>query len=337
MDRKTDSTRTHLRDMLAGVDLQAQRDADSIAGEAQRMRSIGTIAEPERAEQLSWILFADGIQVTLEAGDSGTQVWVQDDAALDAARDRMRAFLASPADPTYAQAIAAGRARVAAAQQDEAKWRRRVRLARASAHGVDGRGWLTLSLFGASILVAAISQLGATWAAISPLLLTNFPASAGLPELWQGQVWRLFTPIVIHFGPMHLLFNLSMWWSWAQRIETHKGFAFFAPFVLATAAFTNLSEYAWALFTDPYTLRAVGGLSGVLYALFGYAWRKPQIDPHEGMSIDSGTAQWMFGWLLLCMTGVLGSVANVAHVSGLVLGVVWAHLDVAWFNWQKRR
>ncbi|HMV69871.1 MAG TPA: rhomboid family intramembrane serine protease, partial [Myxococcota bacterium] len=200
-----------------------------------------------------------------------------------------------------------------------------------------GRGWVTLLLLGASIAVAVRSQLGASWPGYADLLLTNFPPSAGLPELRAGQIWRLFTPITIHFGFMHLGFNLSMWWTWAQRIEGHKGAAFFGTFVLAAAATTNLAEHAWGLLTAPYALRAVGGLSGVLYALFGYGWRKQQIDPHAAMVVDPGTVQWMLGWLVLCMTGLLGSVANVAHVSGLLIGVAWAHVDQAWFQWQKRR
>lgn len=301
------------------------------------MRSIGTITEPERADQLSWVLLAQGIRVDLDQGDEGVRVWVHDDAAVPTAREQMAAFLQSPDDPRYTEVIAAGKAKHANVRADDARWRRRIQLARASAHGVDGRGWLTMILLGASLVVAARSQLGADWTGYSALLLTTFPPSAGLPEVMHGQVWRLVTPIVIHYGVMHLLFNMYMWWTWAQRIETFRGLAFFAPFVLVTAVITNLGEHVWGLLTAPDIPRAVGGMSGVLYGLFGYAWRRQQIDPHAREIVSQDTVQWMLIWLVLCMTGVMGSVANAAHTLGLLTGMAWAHLDLAWFHWQKRR
>jgi GlpG protein len=31
----------------------------------------------------------------------------------------------------------------------------------------------------------------------------------------------------------------------------------------------------------------------------------------------------MLGWLVLCMTGILGHIGNSAHAMGLLVGVVW--------------
>jgi GlpG protein len=42
-------------------------------------------------------------------------------------------------------------------------------------------------------------------------------------------------------------------------------------------------------------------------------------------------------WLLLGFTGVLGPIANVAHLTGLLWGALYAVLDVAWFHRRKRR
>ncbi len=42
----------------------------------------------------------------------------------------------------------------------------------------------------------------------------------------------------------------------------------------------------------------------------------------------------MIVWLFLCMTGVLGNVANSAHVAGLIVGVV---IGVAPHLWRQVR
>ena len=32
-------------------------------------------------------------------------------------------------------------------------------------------------------------------------------------------------------------------------------------------------------------------------------------------------------WLVLCFTGLVGNVANVVHLTGLLMGVAWGYID----------
>ena len=66
-----------------------------------------------------------------------------------------------------------------------------------------------------------------------------------------------------------------------------------------------------------------GGLSGVLYGLFGYIWAKSSLDKFSGLGVSQGTVSILVVWLLLCFTGLVGPVANLAHLGGLVAGVLW--------------
>jgi GlpG protein len=137
-------------------------------------------------------------------------------------------------------------------------------------------------------------------------------------------VWRLVTPIFIHYGPLHLIFNMFWLLDLGAMIETRRGSLFLLVMVLITAAVSNTAQYYlghWGV-RNPF----FGGMSGVVYALFGYAWIKGKLQPQLGVGVSPQTVTIMLLWLVLCMTGLLGAVANAAHVAGLLGGVVFAYV-----------
>jgi GlpG protein len=46
-----------------------------------------------------------------------------------------------------------------------------------------------------------------------------------------------------------------------------------------------------------------GGMSGVNYALFGFAWMTGRLRPHLGIGVAQQTVTVMMVWLFICMTG----------------------------------
>ena len=62
--------------------------------------------------------------------------------------------------------------------------------------------FLTLALIIASVGVALSSSFGADENTLKALFFAT-PGAAGLEEIEAGQVWRLVTPIFIHFGLLH--------------------------------------------------------------------------------------------------------------------------------------
>lgn len=139
--------------------------------------------------------------------------------------------------------------------------------------------------------------------------------------LEQGQYLRLITPIFLHFGLMHLAFN-SIWLAMlGSRIERQQGAIHLLLVVIVCGAVSNMVQYNWS------GSKYFGGMSGVIYALLGYLWIKHKLRPATNMPLPSGIMLFMVGWLLFCMTGVLElavgiAVANAAHLSGLISGLV---------------
>lgn len=298
------------------------------------MRRLGDLPTAAQAHTLRDVLAARGIGADVRE-DGGVEVWVHDDARLAEARELLASFLADPR--AFTAEVAAGQAKQAERSARDAAWRNRLRHARRSIHGADGRGWVTIGVLVAAVCVWIVTQAGADLTVAWPLFLTTAPAGAGLPEVASGQVWRLVTPVFVHFGFLHLFGNGSMWWALAARVEWRKGGWWLAGFIVVAAALSNVAEIGWRAWHAPADLALVGGLSGVLYGLFGFTWIKGRLDPLDELEIPEQTWWMMIGWLLLCMTGTVGPVANVAHVAGLAVGAAGAVVDVAWFRFRKGR
>jgi GlpG protein len=178
---------------------------------------------------------------------------------------------------------------------------------------------VSIVLIALCAFVALISNLGESRSALQLLFISD-PRSEGLTDIFNGQIWRLFTPIFIHFGIMHLVFNLMWIWDLGKLIEAKKGLKFYVLFVLVVAALSNLAQYLFA--HSPF----FGGMSGVVYGLFGYIWIRGRYDPKFSADLHKATVNMMLIWFLLCWTGLLGPIANWAHTAGLLIGAAWAYL-----------
>ena len=188
-------------------------------------------------------------------------------------------------------------------------------------------GMFTLSFIITSVAVFLLSGMGGNKQIINNFLISAQPQ--GLSEILSGQFWRLFTPIFIHYTPIHILFNMYWLHIFGSQIEKLKGSKFFMTFVLALALFSNLAEF---LMSGP----SFGGMSGVVYGLFGYVFIKCKYDPGDGFHIDSLTAKILFAWFFLCFLGIFGSIANWAHAGGLLVGLAWGYGSALRWNRGER-
>lgn len=143
--------------------------------------------------------------------------------------------------------------------------------------------------------------------------------------LASGQVWRLLSPAFLHFGWMHLIFNMLWLWYFGRQVEALQGSRRMLTILLAAGIGANLAQYAagTALF---------GGMSGVDFALLGYVWLMSRRAPGSGFFVPQMLVVFMLGWMLFTMTDMaatvgFGNVANEAHLGGLVVGLAlgWYH------------
>ena len=141
-----------------------------------------------------------------------------------------------------------------------------------------------------------------------------------LPEIRHGEVWRLFTPIFIHFGILHILFNMLWLLDLGTMIERRQSTRVLAALLLVIAALSNFGQYLWQ---GP----VFGGMSGVVYGLIGYIWLRGKFDPASGLFLHSSTVTMAVIWFVLCLAGVFPYVANAAHGVGFAVGIAWGYVS----------
>jgi GlpG protein len=140
-----------------------------------------------------------------------------------------------------------------------------------------------------------------------------------IDELLQSQQWwRLFTPAFLHFGAIHIIFNLIWWWLLGSQLERAFGSVSLAVIFAIAAISSNVAQL---LVSGP----NFGGLSGVVYALFGYVWWIGLLRPQWGMGLPNNLVYFLLAWLVLGYFDVLGvNMANEAHLFGLISGCLMA-------------
>jgi GlpG protein len=185
---------------------------------------------------------------------------------------------------------------------------------------------MTAAILLACVIVGAISLLGDHLEPLHWLTFQDFALHGDYAyfkplaeSLQDGQVWRLFTPMLIHFGILHLAMNGLWYWELGRRIEVRQGRWQLLGLTLLFSGVSNVIQY---LFSGP---SLFGGLSGVLYGLLGHIWLFQWLAPTPAYRMPRGVLVMMLIWLLLCLSGLVsllgfGDIANGAHVGGLLVG-----------------
>ena len=287
------------------------------------MRLLVSFEESSKAETLQNALYVLDIESSIREGNGGLGVWVHDDEDIDDAKEILRQYEMNPTDERFQSATKTADKKRREFRKSEEAVRKRTEKAEKqfAQHKKEQRtrsvsmtiGGLTMFLIGICGVVAFFTGLGDDLSRIDPLRYS-------LPLILNGEAWRVVTPIFVHFGLMHLVFNV--WWlkDLGTAIERIHSSVYLAVFVLLTGALSNTAQY---FVSGP----NFGGMSGVVYALFGFFWIRGRFDPRYPFRMPKQTVWFMMGWFLLCFTGLMGSVANAAHAGGLVSGALWGQIS----------
>mgnify|MGYP001253258697 FL=1 len=191
-----------------------------------------------------------------------------------------------------------------------------------------------------AIAISILSNFGSVVAIIEPLTFTKISISnqgfisfmsAQQTFFSENEWWRLITPMFLHFSFAHLAFNCLWIYVLGEKIERIDGKFIFLLLIIFSGIFSNLLQYTWT------SSSLFGGLSGVIYGMLGYCLIMEMESNYDRYGLPSGLYLFMVVWLILGFLGILdlfgfGSVANFAHLGGMLSGLMFAMIYKSFFR-----
>jgi GlpG protein len=299
------------------------------------------------------VLVASHLPAVLDEEDGVSVLWIQDDDDRPKAKELLAEFLANPNAPQFVEAERQARKVADEAIAAAAERKRKVIDLRDRWNGVwykthpatvvmvvisllvvaattkfqDQRGWDLCNDEESAFRSALFIQEPAVTLNIGGVILQLPGKTDAIATIKSGQVWRFITPIFLHFSVLHIFCNMSMFRDLGFAIEFVRGTRRFVLMVLLIAVVSNLAQLYWS---GP----NFGGMSGVVYGLIGYMWMKGKYQPELGLGLTPNQIVFSILFLLLCMGGAFGPIANAAHLVGLLTGMALGvgHIPIRWIK-----
>ncbi|MGN0384205.1 MAG: rhomboid family intramembrane serine protease [Eubacterium sp.] len=135
---------------------------------------------------------------------------------------------------------------------------------------------------------------------------------------YEGQIYRLFTCMFLHFGAVHLVNNMFMLGIIGSRFENEIGKAKFAIIYFVSGIFASIASSCFYMILQDYAICA--GASGAIFGIFG-AYVAMIIKKKRRTDI-TGPGFLIVLVLIACSGAMSGGIDFVAHLGGLMAGVI---------------
>lgn len=178
------------------------------------------------------------------------------------------------------------------------------------------------------------------WKGVTDLLMKRswkgyeeLPAGTLFGKIRQGQIWRLYSPVLLHGGWLHILFNMAWLWLLGRQIEQRIGIFRYLVFSLIVGVVANVAQY---LMSGPEFL----GYSGIVVGMVGFIWMRQKIAPWEGYPLNPSIVRFIVIYVVVLLalemvslgldffhvTELYANIANTAHIIGGLTGILLARL-----------
>jgi GlpG protein len=310
------------------------------------MRKIASFDDPDVASTVCEVLYAANIDSDLREGpDRSLSVWVLAETDVPRAQSILERFASLPNAREFARARErSARERTEAEpvrEPSQSAPKPPVPQAKKPLFQRVKESPVTFSMIAICIALALATLFGEREDVISYFAIASFDTAGGYPrwdgwaDVAHGQVWRLVTPIFLHFGLFHLMFNSFWLHDLGAPTERFQGSLRYLGFVVWSAIVSNAAQFAFGHFPT------FGGMSGFVYALVGYLWARGRADPQSGIYLPGRFVTFFIVWMALGFTGLLdrfiGRMANYCHLGGFVAGLAYGYIAALLARLQRTR
>jgi rhomboid protease GluP len=180
------------------------------------------------------------------------------------------------------------------------------------------RPTFTYFFFGLNIFIFIIMAFAG--GSTNDLTLMAFGVKSN-PEIANGQWWRFVTPIFLHIGLLHIVFNSYALWIVGPQVEKLYGSARFVVLYVLT----GVAGVAASYFYHPENKSA--GASGAIFGLFGVLLvfgirHRHDIPPFFKRAVGTGVLPVILINLVIGFS--IPAIDNSAHIGGLLAGAALA-------------
>jgi GlpG protein len=265
------------------------------------MRMIGHLGNEAHARLFSDYLYAQGVENEVEPDRDGSwAVWVHAEEELDHATRQLQISCGSRAMRNIStRRIWPRTGARSSGKLEEAAQKRHFDRDKLMPKRIYGIAIVTFGLIVLSVVLSLLfwTDLNLNWLRISEFdVRRGGPARIqhGLPEVRSGQVWRIFTPILLHGG--FCICSSTCFGSKISAPCTKR--PRHAPLPHLRPGHRGLSNLGQFIISGPNFV----GMSGVVYALLGYIWIRGRLDPQSGFFVDQSTMLFMTIWFFACLS-----------------------------------
>lgn len=160
------------------------------------------------------------------------------------------------------------------------------------------------------------------------------PVGNFMEKIREGELWRTFTPCLMHADIFHLIFNMLWLAVLGRQMEAHLSKSRYIFFMLITGIITNFAQY---LMSGSNFI----GYSGVICAMLAFIWMRQKKAAWEGYQMQQSAFSFVLFFVLAIfaaqavsflleaanVTKLSINIANTAHIVGGICGALLGKLS----------